>query len=100
MAASRWRFCQFDEFFDAPALVDPFELKFGPREANIIGTPSVKDIDHDGDNDLLVKFLIEQTGIICGELNAFLFGETFESGYIMGFDSINTFHCRRRPITY
>jgi hypothetical protein len=88
------------EFFDAPALIDPFSLKFGPRGANIIGTPSVKDIDHDGDDDLLVKFLIQQTGIVCGQLNAYLFGETFEYGNIMGFDSVNTFLCRRRPITY
>ena len=71
-------------FFDAPALVDPFSLKFGPREGLIIGTPSVRDIDHDGDDDLLVKFLIEQIGIVCGQLNAFLFGDTFDGGYIMG----------------
>jgi hypothetical protein len=88
------------EFFDAPALIDPFSLKFGPREANIIGTPSVRDIDHDGDDDLLVKFLIEQSGIVCGQLSAFVTGDTFDSSYIYGFDSVNTFKCRRRPITY
>ena len=88
------------EFFDAPALIDPFSLKFGPREANIIGTPSVRDIDHDGDDDLLVKFLIEQSGIACGQLAAFVSGETFDSAFIYGLDSVNTFKCRRRPITY
>jgi hypothetical protein len=88
------------EFFNAPALINPLSLKFGPREANIIGAPSVRDIDHDGDDDLLVKFLIEQSGIVCGQLNAFLFGETFEFGFVNGFDSINTFKCRRKPISY
>jgi hypothetical protein len=88
------------EFFDAPAVVDPFSLKFGPREAVIVGTPSVRDIDHDGDDDLLVKFLIEQAGIACGQLSVFLSGETFDLRFIYGFDSVNTFKCRRRPITY
>lgn len=88
------------EFFDAPATVDPFSLKFGPREANIIGTPSVKDIDRDGDDDLLVKFLIEQTGIPCGVTRTQLIGGTFTGGFIFADDSVNTFHCRRRPISY
>jgi hypothetical protein len=88
------------EFFDAPATVDPFSLKFGPREANIIGTPQVRDIDRDGDDDLLVKFLIEQTGIPCGVTRTQLIGGTFTGGFIFGDDSVNTFQCRRRPISY
>jgi hypothetical protein len=88
------------EFFDAPAIVDPFTLKLGLREANIIGTPQVRDIDSDGDDDLLVKFLIEQTGIPCGAPATNLTGRTFTGGFIVGDDSINTFRCRRRPITY
>ncbi len=88
------------EFFDAPAIVDPFSLKLGPREANIIGTPQVRDIDSDGDDDLLVKFLIEQTGIPCGAPATNLLGITFTGGFMFGDDSINTFKCRRRPITY
>jgi hypothetical protein len=88
------------QFFDAPAIVDPFSLKLGPREANIIGTPQVRDIDGDGDDDLLVKFLIEQTGIPCGAPATNLQGRTFTGGFIFGDDSINTFKCRRRPITY
>jgi hypothetical protein len=88
------------EFFDAPATVDPFSLKFGPREANIIGTPQVRDIDSDGDDDLLVKFLIEQTGIPCGVTRTQLIGATFTGGFIFADDSVNTFHCRRRPISY
>jgi hypothetical protein len=87
-------------FFDAPAIVDPFSLKFGPREGNIIGTPQVRDIDGDGDDDLLVKFLIEQTGIPCGVTRTQLIGGTFTGGFIFADDSVNTFHCRRRPISY
>jgi hypothetical protein len=88
------------EFFDAPAIVDPFSLKLGPREANIIGTPSVSDVDGDGDDDLVVKFLIQQTGIPCGAPATNLQGRTFAGGFIFGDDSINTFQCRKRPITY
>jgi hypothetical protein len=87
-------------YLNAPALIDPFSLKFGNREANIIGTPSVRDIDHEGDDDLLVKFLIEQNVTVCGELKAFLFEKTFEFRSVSGFDSINTFKCRRKPISY
>ena len=85
--------------FDAPTVVNPFSLKFGPREAAIIGTPQVRDIDMDGDEDLLVKCLIEQTGIPCGATSVVLTGRTFANAAIFGSDSINTFHCRRRPIT-
>ena len=30
------------EFFEAPNLIDPLTLKFGPREANIWGNPQVQ----------------------------------------------------------
>lgn len=83
------------EFFDAPSLIDPLTLKFGPRQANIWGTPSIRDVDRDGDDDLVVKFLIQQTGIACGDTSATLSGRTFEFQSISGSDSINTFNCPR-----
>ncbi len=82
-------------FFDAPAQVDPLTLKLGPRQANIWGSAQVRDIDRDGDDDLLVKFLTEQTGIACGDTHVTLSGRTFESQPISGIDTINTFHCPR-----
>jgi hypothetical protein len=83
------------EFFEAPNLIDPLTLKFGPREGNIWGSPQVRDVDGDGDDDLLVKFLIQQSGIPCGATHAILFGRTFSFQSISGMDTINTFNCPR-----
>jgi hypothetical protein len=83
------------EFFEAPNEIDPLTLKFGPREANIWGSPQVRDVDGDGDEDLVVKFLIQQTGIPCGDTHANLFGRTFDFQPISGMDTINTFNCPR-----
>jgi hypothetical protein len=83
------------EFFEAPNLIDPLTLKFGPRQANIWGSPQVRDVDGDGDKDLVVKFLTQQTGIACGDTQASLFGRTFDAQSISGSDAINTFNCPR-----
>jgi hypothetical protein len=83
------------EFFDAPTLIDPLTLKFGPREGNIWGSPQVHDVDGDGDDDLIVKFLIQQSGIACGDSRATVFGSTFGRQSISGSDAINTFNCPR-----
>ena len=83
------------EFFEAPNEIDPLTLKFGPREENIWGSPQVRDVDGDGDEDLVVKFLIQQSGIPCGATHANLFGRTFDFQPISGMDAINTFNCPR-----
>jgi hypothetical protein len=83
------------EFFEAPNEIDPLTLKFGPREGNIWGSPHVRDVDADGDDDLVVKFLIQQTGIPCGDTHAILIGRTFDFQSISGRDTINTFNCPR-----
>ena len=83
------------EFFEAPNLIDPLSLKFGPRQGNIFGSPQVRDVDGDGDEDLIVKFLIQQSGIACGDTQASLSGRTFDSQSISGADTINTFNCPR-----
>jgi hypothetical protein len=79
----------------APNLIDPLTLKFGPRQANISGSPHVRDVDGDGYGDLVVKFFTHQTGIACGDTQASLSGRTFDSQPISGSDAINTFNCPR-----
>ncbi len=88
------------EYFDAVTQVDPLTLKFGPRAANIWGDGRARDVDGDGDDDLVVKFLTEQTGIACGDTSASLTGRTYEYGYVNGTDAVNTFNCPRARKRY
>jgi hypothetical protein len=81
--------------FEAPNLIDPSTLEFGPGQANISGSPHVRDVDGDGDEDLVVKFLTHETGIACGDTHASLSGRTFGSELFSGSDAINTFNCPR-----
>lgn len=88
------------ELFDAPALVDPLTLKLGPREANIWGDAKIRDVDHDGDDDLLVKFLSNQTGIACGDTHVLMIGRTFDSQPIDGVDAVDTYKCPKARKRY
>ena len=83
------------EFFEAPNLIDPSTLKFGPGQASISGSPRARDVDGDGDEDLLVKFLTQEAGIACGDTQASLSGRTVDFELISGTDTINTFNCPR-----
>jgi hypothetical protein len=83
------------EFFEAPNEIDPLTLKFGPGQAGTSGSPRVRDVDGDGDDDLVVKFLTHETGIACGDTEARLSGQTFDFEEILGSDAINTFNCPR-----
>ena len=85
--------------FEAP-LIDPSSLKFGPLQASISGKPRVRDMDGDGVEDLLVKFLTGETGIACGDTQASLSGETFDFQLFSGTDAINTFACPRARKRY
>ena len=79
--------------FDA-TMVDPLSVAFGPDGApDIKGQGIIKDIDADGDYDLIVRFRVNQTGIQCGDTSATLTGETIDGIQIMGSDSIQTEGC-------
>jgi len=79
--------------FDATQ-VDPLSVAFGPDGASEShGRSHVKDIDDDGDADLILHFNTQETGIQCGDTEATLTGETFGGEPITGTDSITTVHC-------
>ena len=78
--------------FDA-LQVDPNTAKFGPSEA-IAERYKVKDVGRDGDEDLLLYFRIQQTGIACSDTQATLVGELYDGSDIMGTDSIKTVGCK------
>lgn len=80
--------------FDATA-VDPISVEFGPNGAiEAHGRGHIKDVDRDGDLDLMLHFHVGETGIVCGATEVTLTGETFDGQAIAGSDSIRTVPCR------
>ena len=80
--------------FDATT-VDPLSVAFGPNgalEAHDRG--HIKDVDSDGDLDLMLHFAVQDTGISCGDTSVSLVGETFDGQLIGGSDSIRTVGCK------
>ena len=81
--------------FDATE-VDHTTVRFGPFEAseNHFSKHSMirheKDVDYDGDIDLVFHFLLVDTGIACGDRTATLSGYTFNGDYFEASDMIKT----------
>ena len=79
--------------FDATT-VDPMSVEFGPSGASEThGTGHIEDADGDGDDDLVLHFRTQDTGIQCADTSASLMGQTFGGQSILGSDSINTVGC-------
>ncbi|WMW22873.1 hypothetical protein RE476_03350 [Methanolobus mangrovi] len=49
---------------------------------------TIEDVDGDGDQDLVLKFKVKETGIALGEADTTLTGETYDGIPIEGTDSI------------
>ncbi len=82
------------ETFDA-IQIDPLTVEFGPgRATESHGRSHVKDINQDGDVDLVLHFNTQDTGIQCGDTEASLTGETWAGDPITGTDAIRTVKCR------
>ena len=79
--------------FDPSSQVDIPTVEFGPDGANA-NRHKVKDINKDGLGDLLLRFKIPKTGIACGDTEATLTGETFDSQSFTGTDDIKTVGCK------
>jgi hypothetical protein len=80
--------------FDA-ATVDPLTVKFGPDgavEAHARG--HIQDADGDGDDDIVLHFRTQETGIQCGDTEVGLTGITVDGQEIEGSDSIQTVGCK------
>ena len=83
--------------FDA-LTVSPSTVKFGPAGASMASRSGrLKDVDKDGDLDLLLHFRTQETGIQCGDTEALLVGETFGGQAIQGMDRIVTVGCNLSP---
>jgi hypothetical protein len=71
-------------------------VRFGPDKARVERS-RVKDIDNDDRPDLLVRFRLGKTGIVCGDSEASLTGETNSGLAIQGSDFVKTVGCRKNP---
>jgi hypothetical protein len=81
------------EAFDASA-VDAATVRFGRTGTEAVPVRSaLRDVDADGDVDLLLRFQIPDTGIVCGDTSASLSGTTFGGQMIEGTDAVMTPSC-------
>ena len=78
--------------FDA-LQIDPDTAKFGPGHA-VTARYRVKDVDSDGDDDLLLYYRVQQAGITCSDTEATLSGELYNETPITGTDSVQTKNCQ------
>ena len=73
--------------------VDDETVTFGPGSATAQRIKE-KDVDHDGDMDLVLYFDPSETGISCGDVSAALFGETNDGILITGEESVTVKGCK------
>lgn len=78
--------------FDA-STVEASSVRFGPGAAEPVRY-RLDDADNDGNYDLVLKFRTQKTGIVCGDTEATLAGETFDGQSISGTDFIKTVGCK------
>jgi hypothetical protein len=81
--------------FDATA-VDANTVRFGAtgtEAAPIQG--AIRDVDGDGQFDMVLRFAIPHTGIVCGSTFASLTGQTSQGLSIMGASPIKTVQCKK-----
>ncbi len=73
--------------FDATT-VDVSTVAFGPAGAAPAHNGHIEDVDTDGDNDLILHFRTQDTGIAVGDTEACLTGQTFDGVEIEGCDAV------------
>jgi hypothetical protein len=85
--------------FDATT-VDPTTVRFGATgtEAAPIHVGR-RDVDGDGDRDVVVRFQIPDTGIRCGDTSAVLTGQILSGASIIGSSPITTVQCKQPQIS-
>jgi hypothetical protein len=81
-----------DADFDA-AQVQPTSVRFGIGEAQNTNGAWPLDIEGDGDTDVQFIFNTQDTGILCGDTEVSLTGETFSGDQFIATDSITTDDC-------
>jgi hypothetical protein len=78
--------------FDA-IQIDPPTVKLGPGGANPVRY-QVKDVDHDGDADLVLSFKTADLGLAECDTAAILYGQSYSGEFIQGTDTFTTAACQ------
>ena len=79
--------------FDATQ-VDFSTVVFGPGKAPSVHDGHVENVNGDGFDDMVFHFKVSDTGIVCGDTDATLTGETFGGQAINGTDAVKTAGCK------
>jgi hypothetical protein len=79
--------------FDATQ-IDFSTVTFGPDGATPVHDGHVKDVNRDGFMDMVFHFNTQETGIVCGDTEATLMGETFGETQFTGNDAVTTVGCK------
>jgi hypothetical protein len=83
-----------DETFDAATvLADTVRFGITGTEASVV-RDRMKDVDGNGYPDLVLRFRIQDTGVVCGDTTLRLTGRTADGTQITGSDRIRTVRCR------
>jgi hypothetical protein len=81
--------------FDATT-VDTNTVRFGATGTQAAPVHVVRrDVDGDGNRDLVVRFQILDTAIKCGDSSATLTGQAFSGASFIGSSPIRTVHCKQ-----
>jgi hypothetical protein len=82
--------------FDATTVL-PYSVRFGPSATPAVDARGrVRDVDGDGDRDLVLRFRTRATGIRCGDNSATLTGTTSSGQKLQGSGSLRTVGCKHR----
>jgi hypothetical protein len=79
--------------FDATQ-VDFSTVTFGPASASPAHDGHVEDVNDDGYPDMVFHFKTQGMGIVCGDTEATLMGETFGGIQFTGTDAMKTTGCK------
>jgi probable HAF family extracellular repeat protein len=80
--------------FDA-SIVDIASIRFGPDGAEAVKS-RIKDVDDDGDWDMVFKVNTRKTGIACGDTQATLSAQTLDGDALTATDAIITVGCNKK----
>ena len=79
--------------FDATQ-VDFSTVTFGLNGVFTVHDGHVEDVNDDGFMDMMFHFKTQESGIVCGDTEATLMGDTFDGFRFTGTDTVNTVGCK------